>query len=144
VIGTPDELRELAGDLGASVPDSDELCARLLERAQGEVEVFGLGVRVTPELLEALTDEQTAALSEAVCRQALWQAELSDGDEWLGPPDNLSSIEGISFSRDVRSRISPTALEALALHGLIKRTGIARPEPEPVPPTDSSWPWGWW
>jgi len=145
VIGTPTELRELAADLGVSAPSDDGHCERLLGRAQGEVEVLALGQRITSELLAGYTADQLAALAEAIERQALWSVQLNEGDEWLGPPDNLSAIEGMSFSRDVRPRISPAALEALALHDLIKRTGIARPEPEPVPSDpDPCWPWGWW
>jgi hypothetical protein len=133
---TVEQLQTLARQLGVEVPANDN-ADELLARAQGDCEVWGLRYRLSD--LTGLTGEQTAALGEAVCRQACWL--LEDEGTYLGP-DNVAAIEpGISFSRDPRPRLSPAALEALAHWDLIGRTGTASPDPAPERPPI---PWWWW
>jgi hypothetical protein len=133
---TVSQLRTLAVDVGVAVPIDNTACERLLQRAQDGCEVWGLRMRL--ESLSGLSAAQTGALADAACRQALWLRDLAD--EWLGD-DGVATTEGITFSRDPRPRISPAALEALAHHGLVARTGTVLPDPAPERPP---LPWWWW
>lgn len=135
---TPTQLRTLAADVGVSVPEDNAACERLIARAQDACEVWGLRARL-PASLTGLDAQQLQALTDAACRQALWMcSELAD--EWLGP-DNVATVEGMTFSRDPRPRISPAALEALALLGLIVRKGTVLPDPLPA---QEPLPWWLW
>ena len=125
---TVEALRELAGDLGVTLPEPDAACERLLEQAERDVQVYGLRTRDVEDAL--LTDEQRQALARAATRQAAWLVEL--GDDRLGP-DGIASAGPIGFSREPRPRLSPEALSECCLLGLIRRAGTAAPEPPAAP-----------
>jgi hypothetical protein len=139
VIATEAELELLAESMGVSLPPAPLERERLLSLAQDMVEALACRIRFTTAELAALDAEQTQALADAICTQALWLYELDI--EWIGPDDVAGIPEGVTFSRDPRPRLSPAVLETLALRGLIHRTGTVLPDPAAERPLQPWWYW---
>jgi hypothetical protein len=133
-VATVEQLTALATGLEVELPNDPQA---LLDRAQGQVETLGCRTRFTADDLEAMSDDQTAALVAATITQACWLAEL--GEDWLGPPE-VTHAGDVTLTADL-PRLAPPVLETLAHTGLIMRSGTALPDPAPV---SSDLPWWLW
>lgn len=119
------QIRQRAADLALRLDDeSDETLQRTAARALDTLETRLIGARLDPELLSA---QQLVAVREAVARQAAmsWRERLEDSTVSF-------SVDGYGEQRIAlpqRVRVAPSAAEALALRGLIARSGTVKPPP---------------
>ena len=125
----PDDLQEMAIDLGVSLPSDIEVQQRLLNQASRDVNGYMAASYEDDELYELLTDGQRECLRSATCVQAIFRSEMGI-QSWLGVTDDVASAGSISFRAiGALPRLSPAVPELLAGCGLAMRgSGLcARP-----------------
>jgi len=125
-------LRAYAAPSGVLLPADDAELEALLERAERDVDrLLGpyavdplTGLKLDP--LE-LAPAQAGAVARATCAAAEYRSAIGE-DGWIEARDGLTAVGGLSFDLRPLVRASPKALEELAGHSLLLRSGCALPD----------------
>lgn len=132
---TPAQVRAYVQGSGVIVPADDGEVGRLIERAEREIDLvlgpwprFSNGRKLDPPALSVTARE---ALQRATAAQVEFDSAMG-ADVLVGAQDGIAAIGGISFSRDPLPRTAPRAVEELAGHGLLIRSGTVEVENVPA------------
>ena len=126
VYATAADLRDYAQDSGVMIPADDAEAERLLVRAELDVDliagpwpILSTGRKFDPPTLPVTARE---ALRRSTCAQSVFRIAQGE-DELIGVVDDVASFGSLTLRAVTVPRIGPRAIEELAGHGLLIRSG---------------------